>query len=271
MNEVELDRLADLIYEYCGIDFKRNLNSLQSKVAKRINELGLSVREYCGYLNSEPNEWKTLIELITINETYFFREESLLNEFRDVILPRFKECTIYNPLKIWCAACSSGEEPYTLAMIIKETGLFKPGSVQIIGSDINRKVLKKAQEGIYSKKSFSFRKMPELMLSKYFHEEAENYKVKDCIREMVEFREMNLLDKDISSKVQNIDIVLCRNVLIYFDINAIKKIIDSIYKILKPQRYLFLGHAETITNISNNFENICAPTIFYYKKGDNSL
>jgi len=220
--------------------------SLESKISERLKELGLSCWEYGGYLRVEPKEWDTLIDLITVNETYFFREENLLEEFQKVILPKYKDRTPNNPLRIWSSACSSGEEPYTLAILSEETGLFETGAVEIIASDIDKKVLEKARRGLYNKKSFSFRTMPKEILDKYFISFGDDYKVKDSIRAMVDFRRVNLLDEN--------KIVFCRNVLIYFDTKAINKVINSLYKVLRAGGYLFLGHAETITGMNTGFE-----------------
>ena len=271
MDTFGLIQLAELIYEYCGIDFFKNLSSLEIKISERLKELGLSCWEYGGYLRVEPKEWDTLIELITVNETYFFREENLMEEFRSVILPRYKDRTPDNPLRIWCSACSSGEEPYTLAIIIEETGLFEPGAVEIIASDINKKVLEKARRGSYNKKSFSFRTMPKDILDKYFTANEEDYSVRASIRAMVDFRCLNLLDENIAEKIEKVDIILCRNVLIYFDKEAISKVIGSLYEVLKDGGYLLLGHAETITGMNTGFETIYSPSAFYYRKGERHL
>jgi len=268
MDTFGLIQLAELIYEYCGIDFSKNLSSLETKISERLKQLGISCWEYGGYLRVEPKEWDTLIELITVNETYFFREENLLKEFQNVILPRYKDRTPNNPLRIWCSACSTGEEPYTLAILIEETGLFETGSIEIIASDINKKVLEKSRQGLYNKKSFSFRTIPKEMLDKHFISLEEEYKVRDSIRNMVDFRCLNLLDKDIAEKIGKVDIVFCRNVLIYFDKKVIDKVIGSLYNVLKVGGYLFLGHAETITGMNTGFETIYAPSTFYYRKGE---
>ncbi|MCB2297379.1 CheR family methyltransferase [Clostridium tagluense] len=269
MSSIVLEQLAQYIYEFCGIDYLKDLTSLENKIAGRLKELGLSLWEYCGYIKIEEKEQDILIELITVNETYFFREENLVSELKNKIFSQYKDYSKERPLRIWCAACSSGEEPYTVAMLIKETMLFKEGSVKIIASDINKKVLNKAGNGLYNKRSFSFRKMPEGMIEKYFEEFEEDYKIKDDISALVEFKHLNMLDNNVSEIIGEVDIILCRNVLIYFDIEAIKKAAKTFYSITKPQGYLFLGHAETITSINPGFETIYSPSIFYYKKGEN--
>lgn len=268
MDTFGLIQLAELIYEYCGIDFFKNLSTLESKISERLKELGLSCWEYGGYLRVEPKEWDTLIELITVNETYFFREENLLTEFQKVILPQYKNRTPNNPLRIWCSACSSGEEPYTLAILCEETGLFDEGAIEIIASDIDKRVLEKAKRGLYNKKSFSFRTMPKDILDKYFISFEEDYKVRDSIRAMVDFRCLNLLDENNAEKIGKVDIIFCRNVLIYFDKKAINKVINSLYDALEDEGYLFLGHAETITGMNTGFKTVYAPSAFYYRKGE---
>lgn len=271
MDTITYQQLAELIYNYCGIDYRKNLSSLESKIMGRLNELELSCWGYTGYLRMEPKEWDTLIELITVNETFFYREENLLEEFQKVLLPQYGNCSRSNPLRIWSCACSTGEEPYTIAMLIADTGLFQEGSVQIIATDINKKVLKKAQEGRYHKKSFSFRKMPFGAFEKFFVDEGEYYCVKEEIRNMVDFRNMNLMDKNIVGKIEKSDIILCRNVLIYFDLKVIQTIINNFYDILKPNGYLLLGHSETLTFLQHNFKTIDTQHLFYYRKGDNPI
>lgn len=268
MNNVVLGQLAKNIYERCGLDYSKELTSLENKIEDRLKELGLSVWEYSGYIKVEEKEWDILIELITINETYFFREENFLRELQNVIFPQYKNRNKKNPLRIWCAACSSGEEPYTLAMIIKETMLFEEGSVEIVASDINNKVLSKAQKALYNKKSFSFRKMPNGMIERYFDELEQDYKVKDHVARLVQFKHLNMFDQRLSEIIGKVDIIICRNVLIYFDIEAIRRVVKPFYSTIKSGGYLFLGHAETITSVNPGFKTIYCPSIFYYKKGE---
>lgn len=266
--EVGLTKLAEMIYNYCGIDYRKDISALESKIKDRLNALGVSAWEYCGYLKIEPNEWDALVELITVNETYFFREENALEEFQKEVLPQYVKRTPENPLLIWSAACSTGEEPYTLGMLVEQSGLFSRGAVKIIATDINKKALHKAKSGLYKKKSMSFRRMPPEFYDRFFIEFGDYYKVKESIMEMVEFKHMNLLDDKMREKMGKVDIIFCRNVLIYFDDAAIKKIIDAFYNILNPGGYLFLGHAESITHLKTGFKAIYTPSTFYYKKGE---
>ncbi|KAB2952968.1 protein-glutamate O-methyltransferase CheR [Heliorestis acidaminivorans] len=266
MVQEEWTKLAKRIYQYCGIDFINQEATLTAKLTSRLQELGLTIHEYLLYLNSNPAEWDKLIEHITINETYFFREEKALEAF-SAILQEYQYRKDTEVLRIWSAACSSGEEPYTLAMLIKESGLFPRGSVQIVASDIDSKILEKAQRGRYGKKSLSFRKMPEVMLRKYFFATGEDYQINDELKEMITFRKLNLLEPYLVGKMEKVDIIFCRNVLIYFDGPVIQKIIHRFADIIKPGGYLFLGHAETIHGTKSPFETIYQYSAFYYRKG----
>ena len=168
-----LEKLSQIIFDYCGLGYTDRLSTLEQKLRKRVTELGLSYEEYYDYLKKYPLEWEVIVELLTINETYFYREENQLIECCSIVLPKMKEKVGNRPLRIWCAACSSGDEPYTLAMMIQESGNFPPGTVEIIATDINKKVLQKAEKGWYHRGSFAFRRIPEKLLKKYFIEEDE--------------------------------------------------------------------------------------------------
>ncbi|MBO0961809.1 protein-glutamate O-methyltransferase CheR [Neobacillus sp. MM2021_6] len=269
MVDTGLVKLSQMIYDYCGLHYKDRLPSLRDKISKRVVELGLSYRDYCNYLQRTPSEWEILVELLTINETYFYREESQLNECCSIILPMMKRKLRDRPLRIWSAACSTGEEPYTLAMLIQETGLFPMGTVEIIGSDINKKVIKKADQGWYHKNSFAFRRMPEHLLEKYFNVENGGYQINASIKRMVKFQELNLLNENDLPQIGEVDIIFCRNVLIYFDQDTIKRVIRNLHQNLKPNGYLFLGHAESITEMSLGFQKVDSSKTFYYRKEPN--
>ncbi|MFD0825002.1 CheR family methyltransferase [Neobacillus sp. M.A.Huq-85] len=261
-----LEKLSRSIYNHCGLRFADRLTILKEKISKRVQELGVSYEEYYGYLQINPSEWDILVEILTINETYFYREESQLNECCSVVLPQMKQRTRNRPLRIWSAACSTGEEPFTLAMLIQETGLFPAGSVEIIATDINKKVLQKAEKGWYHKGSFAFRRIPEKLLLKYFSEENGGYQIMPAVRNMVRFQHLNLLNKTKASQIGDVDVIFCRNVLIYFDQETTKQVIRSLHQNLIPGGYLFLGHAESITQMDLGFQKVDSNKTFYYRK-----
>lgn len=255
-----------MIYNYCGLHYKDRLTSLKEKISKRLLELGLTSEGYCMYIQTTPMEWEVLVELLTINETYFYREENQLNECCHTILPLLKTKIRNRPLRIWSAACSTGEEPYTLAMLIQETGKFLPGTVEIVGTDINQKVIRKAEKGWYHQSSFAFRRIPDHLLNKYFTIENGGYQIKPSIQRMVRFQHLNLLNENKCAQIGEVDVIFCRNVLIYFDQKTIKRVIQNLHRSLAPGGYLFLGHAESITDMDLGFQKVDAAKTFYYRK-----
>ncbi|WP_318507782.1 protein-glutamate O-methyltransferase CheR [Bacillus sp. T3] len=265
MQDKGLQHLSQLIKDYCGLRYGDRLNTLKERTSDRITTLGLSYWEYCRYLQTTPAEWDSLVELLTINETYFYREENQLNECCSVILPTIKK-RINRPIRIWSAACSSGEEPYTLAMLIHETGLFLPGAVEIIATDIDIKVLEKAKKGWYHQGSFSFRRIPAHLLKKYFSEADGGYQISPSIKRMVKFQQLNLLDEEMVASISEVDVIFCRNVLIYFDQEVTNTVISSMNRNLVSGGYLFLGHADAITDSRLGLNKVYSDKTFYYRK-----
>lgn len=257
--------LALNIREYCGIDFTTNLPNLELKLSRRLKELETPFEEYHVFLQENAKEWDKLVEQITINETYFFREFSQLEEFQRLL--KSKSGKVIN---VWCIPCSTGEEAYSLAILAKEMELLTGNRVRIMASDLNKKVLEQAKKGFYSKKSLSFRRLPENKeyIKKYFIETEMGFEVKNEIKQMVTFEPFNLTDYRSYAKFNQMDVIFCRNVLFYFNDEITKNIIQSFYSILKGDGYLFLGHAESISNIKTGFVPVHTKDTYYYKKND---
>jgi chemotaxis protein methyltransferase CheR len=266
MRDKGLVELSQIIYDTCGLCYIDRLTVLKEKTVKRMLELDLKYIEYIDYLKGSPIEWDILIELLTINETYFYREENQLNECCSVVLPLLKKKVRDRPLRIWSAACSSGEEPYSLAMLIQESGHFLPGTIEIIATDINKKVLKKAETGWYHRASFAFRRIPPILLSNYFTEQDNGYQIKPSTKKMVNFQHLNLLNEEKIALLGQVDVIFCRNVLIYFDQETTKRVIRNLQQNLTPGGYLFLGHAESITDMAMGFQKVDSDKTFYYRK-----
>ncbi|NHN32808.1 protein-glutamate O-methyltransferase CheR [Paenibacillus sp. S3N08] len=259
-----------MIHKYCGIKYDDNLFSLNSKVQQRLGALQVSLRDYLLYLEATPGEWDTLVESITINETYFFREEMQMQEMMNNVLPKL---AANDSIRIWSAACSTGEEPYTIAMSIANSHVIPLSKVEIYATDINRKVLQLAEQGWYSKTSMCFRRTPQEMKNKFFIKDELGYRLRDSIRERVQFSHINLTDEDRKASSQDrplMDVIFCRNVLIYFDQPTVRQVIQHLSQWLKPGGYLFLGHAETITGMIEEFQTINTATTHYYRKSGGS-
>jgi chemotaxis protein methyltransferase CheR len=248
--EEEVFRLIrDFVRDYCGIYFDDDSRYLlEKRLSRRVRTLHFSnFREYYRYLLYHKNreeELTSIIDIITVNETYFFREQNQLKTFSEEILPELKDINKDKKrLRVWSAGCSTGEEPYTIAILVLEKGYFHNWNIEIFGSDINQRVLQAARSGIYRKNSF--RATEPYFLRKYFREEDNLSRISDNVKQYVNFSHLNLLDP--------FKVKLVGNVLIYFDYPSRKKVIDMFYERLSDGGYLLLGHAESLINISTAF------------------
>lgn len=256
--EEEVFRLIrDFVRDYCGIYFDDDSRYLlEKRLSRRVRTLHFSnFREYYRYLLYHKNreeELASIIDIITVNETYFFREQNQLKTFSEEILPELKDINKDKKrLRVWSAGCSTGEEPYTIAILMLEKGYFHNWNIEIFGSDINQRVLQAARSGIYRKNSF--RATEPYFLRKYFREENNISRISDNVKQYVNFSHLNLLDPFKVKLVGTVDVIFCRNVLIYFDYPSRKKVIDMFYERLADGGYLLLGHAESLINISTAF------------------
>lgn len=271
----EFYALRDFIYELSGIYFRLEKKYLiEDKIISRMEELNIQkVRDYIFYLKySDEKEYELnlLYDFITINETSFFRYEPQIHAFKEGVL---KELFLSNNnshlkfLKIWSAGCSSGEEPYTLSIVLDEllATLNEKWSIEILATDINQKVLDKAVEGIYTE--YSLRNTDPKIIESCFEKLPNNkYKIKDKYKAFVKFQKLNLLKLQNTSLPPTFDFIFCRNVLIYFDLDAKKQVVNKFYELLKPGGYLFLGHSESLHGISDSFKLILFKNALGYKK-----
>jgi chemotaxis protein methyltransferase CheR len=195
---------------------------------------------------------RDVVEAMTTNESFFFRDDKPFLHFRNQALPRLVATRpASGPLRVWSAASSSGQEAYSLAMIIAESGGTLGGrKVEIVGTDIARDQLVRAREGLYSQFEVQ-RGLPVQMLMRYFRKEDSNWRIADAIRAMAQFREYNLLS-DLRS-LGRFDVVFCRNVLIYFDQPTKTRVLEAIAGLMPPDGLLYLGGAETVLGITPRF------------------
>jgi chemotaxis protein methyltransferase CheR len=251
-------RLRKMVNDRFGIFFsEENKFLLESRLSERISHLGLSsFEEYYHFLKYYPEssqEMQEVVDILTTNETYFFREDYQLRSFAADILPELHErLQPRRRLMIWSAGCSSGEESYTVAMIVIESGLFDGWNVRVFGNDVNRQVLKKARRGVFGKSSFRATRRD--LVERFFTETDEGMKVNDEVRALCNFGQLNLLDQDQMRLIGHVDVIFCRNVLIYFDKASKLKTISVFYDRLTPNGYLLLGHTESLINLSTAFE-----------------
>jgi len=268
------EHLRDIIAKLTGIYFAESKKYLlEGRITKRLKFLNLNtLEEYVDYIK-QPKNWRELTELyatITINETYFYRSEFHLYELENTIIPDIIDSkeTIATEINLWSAACSTGEEAYTIAIIVKEKLQPKFPNIKfnILASDINYAVLDHAAIGKYNE--YDIRYVPSEILDKYFTRQDKVYILSDEIKNMVKFDLINLYDQQSIKKQANSDVIFCSNVLIYFNNEAKQKVVNFLYNNLNPNGYLCVGYSESLHGITKSFKHIHLPKIMVYKKSE---
>jgi len=265
--------LRDLIYKRCGIFFNENKRYLiEKRLGGRLAALNLkSFEDYYYYLvydNAREAEVNRLIGCIVTNETSFYRDRAQLNGFINDLMPEILKQKSKDPLKnlhIWSSASSTGEEPYTLAMMLMEHGLHLKGwRIRVTGSDISDGVLCSAKRGVYD--GYSLRNTPDDVKKKYFFKTGDTYSVVKNVKDVVSFKKINMIDRAGMASVRGVDVVFCRNVLIYFDDRAKKSVFTHIYDSLRPGGYLVLGFSESLQNLTRLFTPVKVGHSLVYKR-----
>jgi len=251
-------QMRDAIYARSGLWFAETSKYLlQKRLSPRARELNFdSFQKYFYFLQYDPRaaaEYDHIFDLVTTNETYFFREPAQLNAFIDEIVPELISTRQVKKVRIWSAGCSSGEEPYTIAMLLTERGYYEKAAFEIFASDINQQVLAKARKGHYRENAFRAT-TPELR-DRYFAREADgSWRVVDSIKNKVSFGRLNLYDASRVALLGYLDIIFCRNVIIYFDDSSKKVVVGNFYGRLNEGGYLLLGHSESLISLSSQFK-----------------
>ncbi len=273
LSEEEFRLLREFIHERFGLFFEENQRgSLRARLAGRLQSLGLiSFEDYYRYLRFGPEraqEEARMISHLTNNETYFFRESAQLQVFGDVVLRNVKErkARVENrTLRVLSVGCSTGEEALTLAMIVYDSGQFFWGwDVKIFGLDVDPEALGKAARGVYHQNSF--RAMTTVVTERHFVKVAAGMQAKDVLRRMVSLRQGNLLEPASFEGLAPVDVIFCRNVLIYFSDATTLRAVRLFHDSLEPGGYLFLGHAESLSRITDSFTPIRFQGAMVYQK-----
>jgi chemotaxis protein methyltransferase CheR len=263
-------KFQEYFYRKTGIRFEDNKRYFVDKrLLDRIGHTGsASFREYFSLLRFEADgsELQALVNLMTVNETYFFREDYQFDCLVDSILPEIlAHKKDKSPIRIWALPSSSGEEAYTIAMCLIERW---PGihdhDVEIISSDIDTNILSQAKAGLYSARSTMH--VPETYLRKYFKKTARGFQIDDLLRSAVEFTRVNLQDPSDVRPYRNFDIIFCRNLLIYFDDVSRKQAAETFYDALRPGGFILLGHSESMSRISSLFQIRKFPSAIVYQR-----
>ena len=265
VSDQDFKLFSSLIYNQSGIHFSSmNRAILENRLKERLKEQNLTdLQSYYHLILTDNEEMKILLDSVTTNLTRFFRNAGHFQTLEKYVLPdlvayKYKQ---RNPcLKVWSAGCSTGEEPLSIAIILKEK---LPPNLrsEIIASDISLQSLMKAQEGFFTDNKAEG--VPKPYLDKYFEEKHKGYQIKETIKSMVKFDYHNL---KFDSGLRNVDILFCRNVIIYFDEAAQKAVINRFWNIMSSHSYLFLGHSESLFGMNTKFEFLKTDWACIYRK-----
>lgn len=259
MKTADFEFLAKMLADRSGLmltpDKVYLLESRLTPLARRMGLNGLDDLVQRLRMRGDEQLKRDVTDAMTTNESFFFRDQTPFKLFEDVVLPSMAESRAsQKKLRIWCAAGSTGQEPYSLAMILKEReAKWRGWTFEILSTDIAGHVLKKAQAGRYSQFEVQ-RGLPIQLLIKYFDQDGDTWTLKPEIRNMVKFKQFNLLDS--FAGMGPFDVVFCRNVLIYFDPDRKSATLEKIYKTMPKDGYLFLGAAETVLGITDRFRPV---------------
>jgi chemotaxis protein methyltransferase CheR len=250
--------LREQIYKRTGMWFTDSSKYLlQKRLSPRARELNFdSFQKYFYFLQYDPraeSEFDHIYDLVTTNETYFFREPAQLTAFTEEIIPDLLSRKAVKKIRIWSAGCSSGEEPYSLAMLLQEAGWYGQATFEIFASDINQQVLAKARKGLYRENAFRATS-PELRERYFTRQDDGAWRISDEIRNRISFGRLNLYDEARVSLLGHLDVVFCRNVIIYFDDASKRVVVNNFYNRLIDGGYLLLGHSESLISLSTQFK-----------------
>lgn len=264
----EHQQFHDFLIRHSGLHFeRRNIKMLERGLDSRMTALRITTySDYYAYLElnmERRNELQKLLQFLTVGETFFFRYHGHFEALAKNTLAGLLQLPAKKSLRIWSAGCSTGEEPYSIAMAIMEAiPDWKRRDIRILATDINSRSLKRAQEGVYS--AWKMRVTPQHYLEKYFTVIGESFLVNDEVKALVDFSYFNLQTP--APPGEYFDIIFCRNVLIYFTSATTKMVVEMFANALNPGGYLYLGHSETLVNVSSRFERHIQAGSFYYRK-----
>jgi chemotaxis protein methyltransferase CheR len=260
MTEGEFRMFAELLKGRCGLHFgEENRFILEQRVRRRMGELALP--SYAAYhyelkAGDAQGELGKLIDEVTTNETYFFREHRQLRALVEEIIPEVMADSgaraAGRPVSIWCAGCASGEEPYSVAIMALEAGIEAGVDLRIYASDVSRRMLRQARQGVY--RNASFRGTSDELRDRYFESRDGRFKISDDVKKRVDFVHLNLIDAERYALLRPMDVILCRNVIIYFDRQTRKAVVGNFEEKLRPGGHLLLGHSESLINLTSELE-----------------
>ena len=265
MADADFEQYRSLIYNESGIHFTpTNRSILESRLKERLREKGLdSVKTYYASISKDQGELKSFLDSITTNLTRFFRNQAHFDAMEKFVIPELlniKKSSGNNTIRIWSAGCSTGEEPYTIAMLMNEV-LPAPWKYEIVASDLSLKCLMTAKEGFYAENRIVG--IPDNYLKKYFDKVDGGFKARTELTSKIRFDYHNLKN---DSGQKNLDLVFCRNVIIYFDEAAQTEVINRFWDAMSSKSFLFIGHSESLFGMDTKFEFVKTQWATLYRK-----
>jgi chemotaxis protein methyltransferase CheR len=261
--------LRDLIHERVGLIFDDSkINLLADKLEPLIVERGFdSFLDYyylLKYDTDSADEWRSVVNALTVQETYFWREIDQVHGLAEGIIPHLLAKNPNAPIRIWSAACATGEEPLTIAMRLNEGGWFERAAIEIYASDASSEALERARKGKYRERSF--RALPANLKEKYFTPDGKEWRVTPYLREKIKWTQANLLEPDETAQLASVSIIFCRNVFIYFSTAAIRRVVDLFAEKMFVPAFLFVGASESLLKVTDDFELEEISNSFVYVK-----
>jgi chemotaxis protein methyltransferase CheR len=271
LNEKEFRKLCGVIYRRTGIAIEdKKFNILSKKIVMLMQKKGFSdFRSFFHSIRFDKDKtiFQELVNLITVNETYFFREKYQFDTLVDHVLPKLHKIRPANEsIRILCAPSSTGEEPYTIALSLLDEGkMVEQRDFEIVGIDIDSKVIQKAKRGSFTQRSVQF--IPPHLLRRYFKKDGLGYEIDGFLKDVVDFKVINIMDKFAFKRLGKFDVIFSRNMLIYFDDLSRKEVAMNFYNSLKVGGFVFLGHAESMNRIVSVFKTVKLGDSIIYQKG----
>lgn len=267
----EFELFRDWIHKHSGIFLEENkVDSLRISLVTRATRFGFNdYRDYFRLLSGDEDEFKELMNLVTINETSFFRFPAQFTAFRDKVIPEILDGRTKDAAKrfrVWSAGCSTGEEPYTIAITLLESAL--PGlghMMEVVGTDVSTQALERARKAVYPARALG--NLQQQVVQHWFEPVKEGHRPVKRVRDLTTFHYHNLIKEPYPlAFLSNWDVIFCRNVTIYFRLESTKRVVDRYFEALNPGGYLFIGHSETLTSVSERFEPVEIDGVFLYRK-----
>jgi chemotaxis protein methyltransferase CheR len=261
--------IRGLINERIGMYFDNGkCDLLIDKLSPLVIERGFSsYLDYYYLLKYDETarvEWQNVMNALSVQETYFWREIDQVRALVQTLLPQWHAQHGNSPLRIWSAACATGEEPLTIAIALNEAGWFERTSIEIVASDASSKAIDRAVQGVY--RTRALRNLPPHLRDRYFEPNGADWRIKSDIHGRIKWGLANLMDEDKIAPLASADFIFCRNVFIYFSESAIRRAVHSFARFIRPPGYLFVGAAESLLRLSTDFTLTEIDDAFVYVK-----